>query len=529
MESVSSVVLLAAKWIIVIVWTALEVAKAATRIISKLVVLLLLGLPTESRISKWVRALLGLLSAKITKVNKPVFEHIWFLLRWSRLEWSEAALVWSSNWLERLILLWILRLTWKGWLLCLLEALHRIAHSSWHTTHGLLKLLELIHPTLHLHTWLLDSHTTKLVILHLHRVKLLLLLWHGHHWVWHEWLVLLLLRWSTESCWLCRLSTHLDAIKSSELVVGRMWVCLIHLVKILNVYRLLGHIVSLLLTRLSANSGLWRLEVVEPIILIICGGWGCWEDIVEIILIWILLRRWRSIKVKKIDLWPRVLLRLSYWRLDKLFTLSIFRNRWCAKTCRLLLWRFNRLIIIAWIEISPLFVLLVWNWLLILFVHKVVFVILQVFLVLLWLIFIQPCWIMWPILIISPLFMNILIREELCNFMVTRVSIWLSEWFWQILLPIRVDHVIAQILEKFDLSLWPFVKVNGFNLGNVHSKLSVNAWAPNAHKTSESNRGPSWDFAIAIYTVPVVGSLEKLFENFGLLVDVHLIFSKCKF
>ena len=219
----------------------------------------------------------------------------------------------TSHWQKRRLglLLLFLRLTRKGWHLGLLKALHRIGDSI-HATHRLLILilLVLIHP-LHLiwiHAWLLHlalGHTSELVILLvlLHRIILLLLLWHIHHWVWHERFILLLLRSCSEATsWLrhllLSLSAHLDTVKSSKLIVGRMSVCLIHLIKILDVYRLLisGHIICLLLNVLSAHSGLRRLEIGKSIILIICIGCSR-ENVVKNVLIF-LLRGWSSIKIK---------------------------------------------------------------------------------------------------------------------------------------------------------------------------------------------------------------------------------------
>lgn len=159
-----------------------------------------------------------------------------------------------------------------------------IVHSSLHAHIRLLILLELIHTTLHLiHAWLLLlhlTHSSKLVkLVLLHRIILLLLLRHIHHWVWHEGFILLL-RSSSEACWLrhwLSLAAHLDTVKSCKFVVGRMSVCLIHLIKILNVYRLSilsRHIISLLLNVLSAHCRLRRLEIVKPIILIRIVGCG---------------------------------------------------------------------------------------------------------------------------------------------------------------------------------------------------------------------------------------------------------------
>ena len=117
--------------------------------------------------------------------------------------------------------------------------------------------------------------------------------------------------------------------------------------------------------------------------------------------------------------------------------------------------------------------------------------------------------------------MNIFIGHKFCHFVIARVRSGFLKSLWQIFLPVRVDHIVAQVLEQLDFSLRPFVKVDGFDLGDVHSKLSVYARASDAHETPESNRGPPRNFAGAIYAVFVVWSLEKLFKNFGLLIDVH--------
>lgn len=79
-------------------------------------------------------------------------------------------------------------------------------------------------------------------------------------------------------------------------------------------------------------------------------------------------------------------------------------------------------------------------------------------------------------------------------------------------------------MEQLDFALWPLVEVDGLDLGDVHSQLAVDARAPDAHETPESDRGPPRDLAGAIRTVLVVRSLKKLFENFGLLIDVHFFF-----
>lgn len=59
--------------------------------------------------------------------------------------------------------------------------------------------------------------------------------------------------------------------------------------------------------------------------------------------------------------------------------------------------------------------------------------------------------------------------------MVAGVGSWFSEARGKVLLEVRVDEVVRQILEKLDLTIWPFVKVDRFDFRYVDTKLSVNA------------------------------------------------------
>jgi hypothetical protein len=81
----------------------------------------------------------------------------------------------------------------------------------------------------------------------------------------------------------------------------------------------------------------------------------------------------------------------------------------------------------------------------------------------------KPCWVIIPVLVICPLFVNILISHELSHLLIAGIGVRLSEPFGQVFLPVRIDNLVGEILEKFYLSWRPFVKVHRFDLGDVYT------------------------------------------------------------
>jgi hypothetical protein len=72
--------------------------------------------------------------------------------------------------------------------------------------------------------------------------------------------------------------------------------------------------------------------------------------------------------------------------------------------------------------------------------------------------------------------MHIFISHECGHFLIARVLRWFSEISWKVCLPVRVNDIVAQILEKFNFTCWPFVKVHRFNFSDMHSKLSMDTY-----------------------------------------------------
>lgn len=102
-------------------------------------------------------------------------------------------------------------------------------------------------------------------------------------------------------------------------------------------------------------------------------------------------------------------------------------------------------------------------------------IVLYIFCELFLLVFIKPCGVVVPI-ITGPLFVNILVGQKLSDFLIASVGIWLPECLWHIGLPICIHHIVAELLEHFYFTWWPFVEVHRFNLGDVHSKLAMNTY-----------------------------------------------------
>lgn len=106
----------------------------------------------------------------------------------------------------------------------------------------------------------------------------------------------------------------------------------------------------------------------------------------------------------------------------------------------------------------------------------VLFVVLNKLLELLWLVFIQPGWVIAPVVVVSPLFVDILVSHKVSHLEVARIGAWLLVVTGEVLLPVGVDHVVAQMLEQIDLAIRPFVKVDRFDFSDVNTKLTMNAY-----------------------------------------------------
>jgi len=62
-----------------------------------------------------------------------------------------------------------------------------------------------------------------------------------------------------------------------------------------------------------------------------------------------------------------------------------------------------------------------------------------------------------PIIIVCPFSMNILICQKLSHFVVAGIWSWLLKPCRQILLKVRVDELVAQMLKHLHFAIWPFV------------------------------------------------------------------------
>lgn len=174
-----------------------------------------------------------------------------------------------------------------GLLLLLVELRHRERLAAERHRRRLLLLLHHLRLGLHAATELraLAEHRVRLegagllrrlllLLLHLERVHRRrlhrLLRWHAH--VWRHWL-------KGGHALLHRLlARNLNVVQGSVLVIGRVRVRLVHLVQVLNVDRLLGHVAAGTSSVVHADVGLLRLsergalEISEAVVLFLRSG-----------------------------------------------------------------------------------------------------------------------------------------------------------------------------------------------------------------------------------------------------------------
>jgi hypothetical protein len=316
-------------------------------------------------------------TTKVVEVNKTWFKHIWLLLRWFCC-WLEASKTWWY-WLDWLLLRRLLKVA-KA-LVSLIEL--RLGYSS--------KL------------WLLLRQSTELrlclLLRHLSKVHLSSILWHLLTYVhlrlshWHERLLLLLLSWLSER----------HVVESWKLVVGWVWIGLVHLVEVLNVNSLLGHAVCLAGLIRSWNR-LSRSVIHKVSKSIIC--------------LWL---AWCTAEVKKVhdsSISWRLLNRLginTFWRLRNAYALLL----WCFV---LLLFKFRGSLALR------------------------LSIVLDKLLELLLFVFEEPSWIIAPVLV-YPLFMHVLIRHKFSHLEVGCILAGLAEIGGHVFLPKAVDHVVCKGLE----------------------------------------------------------------------------------
>ena len=132
-------------------------------------------------------------------------------------------------------------------------------------------------------------------------------------------------------------------------------------------------------------------------------------------------------------------------------------------------------IIITTTVIVLILIVLCFLWLVIKTISTEIFLVIRyIFGILFRFIFEQPCWVIIPVLIIGPFLMNVLIGHKLCNYLVTRIRVWLSISFWKILLPVRINNLIGKILEELDLACRPFIEVHRFDFSDMYTKLAMN-------------------------------------------------------
>ena len=124
-------------------------------------------------------------------------------------------------------------------------------------------------------------------------------------------------------------------------------------------------------------------------------------------------------------------------RLRELFALRIFSlRRRCHEAGWLL--RLDGQVLVAGVEV-PAFALLVLpirDWLLLLLIQKIVFIILQVFLVLFWLVLVEPRGIVRPVVIVCPFFVHVFVGQKLGDLVVARVWTGFLIVFRHVFLPI---------------------------------------------------------------------------------------------
>ena len=81
---------------------------------------------------------------------------------------------------------------------------------------------------------------------------------------------------------------------------------------------------------------------------------------------------------------------------------------------------------------------------------------------------------MGPIFIVSPFLVHVFVRHEFRYFVVTGVWPWFAITLWQIFLTIKVDQMVAELLEHLDFSIRPPIEIDRFHFRNMNPKLSMN-------------------------------------------------------
>lgn len=80
------------------------------------------------------------------------------------------------------------------------------------------------------------------------------------------------------------------------------------------------------------------------------------------------------------------------------------------------------------------------------------------------------------------------------------------------------------VLEEFHLPRRPFIKINRFDFGDMHSKLSVDATTSNTNKDAKVDGGPAWDLAGAVRAMLIEVCSQEFFAKSRLLINVNHIF-----
>lgn len=118
-----------------------------------------------------------------------------------------------------------------------------------------------------------------------------------------------------------------------------------------------------------------------------------------------------------------------------------------------------------WLALNPLivaifqilFCLLIGN---LLTPCKVLLIVLNILLEFLGLVLVEPRRVMSPLIGIGPLLAYVLVLKEVCDLFVAGIGIRLAIPRRHVLLPVRIDEVIADVLEQFHLAGWPLVQVD---------------------------------------------------------------------
>ena len=440
------------------------------------------------------------LSTQLIQIDKAAAEYVWCAWLRSRLERAKRVRIWllillpkaSINlWLESssLRLIWVAR---EGWHLRLLES-HIVllaeltcggSPTTTHTlalVHGthiaiaealservglesLFLLLRLLHPSKRLllltktssahRLLLLAGHIlhTKGVSAHLIIIIHLLLLLEtrqtSYHWLESLLLLLLLLLWlslpeSTHQAALVLLhiitrSHH--TIKRRILIIG--WVCVwvVHLIQILNINSLLGHICGIVAALHVYGCITIPLKITKATIIITSSSWKTHLIILTSSGLTTATKHvheisWTRRSTRLLSLLRCTIKWKKVWSLHRRLTRS---HNFLWLTCNLLRHGF------LWLSRAPVIVTGVFgfflglNYFLLNTLRKVFLPILHILLKLFWLVFIEPCWIMGPFFGVGPLLLDVFILEEIRNLPITSIRIWLPISFWHILLPIRV-------------------------------------------------------------------------------------------